>query len=212
VTDNRYTALVEVTAPPVEPVTLAVARTHCRVIAYGSPPSNPEDALISDVYLPAAREWVEGYLRRTLVQRTRRICYGRWGRALELLMPPVQSVTSVEYVDANGNVQTLAPDQYIVDLDAFVPRIVPASGVVWPELSIEVPNAVRITYVAGYPAVGSPPDFTAAIPKKFAHAILVVLGDLFENREATTTAAGVTMTVTNKTAENLLYQDRVFTL
>lgn len=204
---GSYSGLVEVTRPPVEPLTLDVARAQCRVFATGSPPSHPEDALISNLYLPAARRYVEGYLRRTLVQRQRRITYAAWVVPLELLLPPVQGVEKVEYLDVNGTLQTLPASQYVVDLDALVPRIFPALGVTWPMLA-RLPNAVRVTYIAGYPAVGSPPDYAAGVPEHFRWAIAVTLADMFENREKQNAAA----LYSNETVERLLYLDRVFTL
>ena len=54
--------------PPVEPVTLEEAKAYLRVDDYGSPATNPDDAMIQTMIV-AARETVEQVTRRSFIQR-----------------------------------------------------------------------------------------------------------------------------------------------
>jgi uncharacterized phiE125 gp8 family phage protein len=204
----RAKSIVQVTQPPIEPVTIADIHTQARMPLYGSPLGNPEDSWIESIVLPAARQWVEAYLRRTLVQRTWRENFDQFPAVIELLMPPIVSVTSIQYIDEFGAQQTLAADQYRVDVDAEPGRIMPAFGVdQWPPTAL-VSNAVTVTYKAGYPTTGSPPNYVQAIPARFKQAILLIVSDLIANREK----LSMMQLYDNATADALLYSDRVFTL
>ena len=83
---------------------------------------------------------------------------------IHLPRSPVQSVTSVQYVDTAGDTQTLAASKYRVDTKSLVPRITPAYGEVWPPTH-PVTNAVTITLVAGYG------DDPSDVPEPLKHAI-----------------------------------------
>ncbi len=73
---------------------------------------------------------------------------------------PLLSVTSIAYTDATNSPQVLDPSAYQVDTISQPGRILPAYGTVWP-VTLEVPNAVRITFVAGYSVL--PPQVAAVI-------------------------------------------------
>jgi uncharacterized phiE125 gp8 family phage protein len=96
---------------------------------------------------------------------------------IELPMPPLQSVTSVKYIDDTGSEATLAPSDYVVETWHLKGRIRPAYGLVWPTARDE-DSAVRIRFVAGY---GSAAD----VPQPIKHAILLLVGAWFRDREAT---------------------------
>ena len=184
-----------VTPPALEPITLDDAKTHVRADLS----STAEDGLLS-VLIAAARGWAEGYTNRVFVTQTwqeafdrfpsgcdtpRREGYG-WSRhplrdqsdyqAIRLGLAPVIEVTSVRYVDAAGATQTLATDQYVVDVAALPARIRPAYGVSWPTTRAQA-NAVTVEYTAGYG------DRALDVPGAIRAAILLMLGDLYANRE-----------------------------
>jgi hypothetical protein len=72
----------------------------------------------------------------------------RW--SLELPKSPLLSVTSVQYVDGSGALQTLDPSQYLVDTATKPGRVTPAFGLAWPVARRQM-DAVRVTFVAGHP-------------------------------------------------------------
>ena len=169
-------------APSVEPVSLADAKAHLRV-DFGD-----DDAIIRSLII-AARQQCEERTRRALITQTHQLildCFP--GAVLEealifggdpILLPrsPVLSVTSIQYVDDQGDTVTLSASAYRSDIYSHVPRITPAYGYTWPTTR-PVSNAVTVTYQAGY---GPDPD---DVPEGIRAAIKIMVGTWYEHREA----------------------------
>jgi len=161
-----------ITAPAVEPVDLTLAKAHCRVT------NSAEDTLLTH-YIEAARLTVDGragVLGRALITQTWELvldCFP--SEFIRLPLPPLQSVTSIKYLDPDGVEQTLDSARYLVD-NASQPGgvVVDADG--WPATD-DTANAVRIRFVAGYGATA------ASVPAPIRSAILLTVGDLYENRQ-----------------------------
>ena len=100
---------------------------------------------------------------------------GKTGYEIILPMSPVQAITSIKYIDANGVQQTLDPSQYKLDNVSEPARIVPAYGVSWPAARNEI-NSVEVTYVAGF-------GDNTAVPEGIKSWIKIRIGTLYENRE-----------------------------
>src|SRR5690606_36285460 len=73
--------------------------------------------------------------------------------------PPLQSVSSIGYVDPQGVAQTVGVADYQVDINSEPGRLVPAYGTTWPSTQC-VLGAVTIEYVAGYSDVCDVPQST----------------------------------------------------
>lgn len=174
--------------PVVEPISLEEARQHLRLDATGSPPAHPDDALIA-AQLTAAREYAENFLGRTLSVYTYELLGDEFpvaGGGIELPMPPIVGVQSIKYLDGAGVEQTLSPSDYQYQVDVgFSTYLFPAEGKTWPTTQSGVANAVRIRYEAGYDDGSSSPE-GPQLPKSIRAAILLMLGHLYWNREATT--------------------------
>jgi uncharacterized phiE125 gp8 family phage protein len=151
-----------VTKPTIEPVSLAEARAHLRI------DTSDNDAALSG-YIFAARMWCESYTRRAFMRQTWNLTIDHdWPDCIDLPLQPVSSVSSISYVDSNGDTQTLAADQYTLTgtgADNFA-RIVPAYDVTWPDLQC-VPDAITVQFVAGYGT------FTSDVPDPLRMAILL---------------------------------------
>lgn len=89
---------------------------------------------------------------------------------------PVSAVDKLEYVDTNGDTQTLAADQYETDIDSWPPRIVEAYGCVWPSIRSGL-SQVRIEISTGYGA-----DSTA-VPEDLGHAVTLLASHWFLSPE-----------------------------
>lgn len=154
-----------------ELVTLADVKTHLRV-----------DVSDEDTYIPsliaAARDKVEHYTGRTIGEKTLEGILDDFPDSdyIELLESPVQSITSIKYTDSDETENTWSSDDYISNLDIIPEKIMPAYGETWPSFIPHPTGAVRIRYVAGHTS--------ANLPDAVKHAILLVIGDLYENREA----------------------------
>jgi len=164
-----------------EPVSLATARLHLRLDTEGSPPSNPDDALVTAL-ITVAREAVENFTELTVAVNdfqmkldyfpTAEINLGTW---------PVNSITSVTYVDANGATQTISSADYALDTFSKPAQINLAYGKTWPMVRNQ-PNAVTVTFEAGYTGDTSP--VSNEMPKALKQAMLLTITDLYENRGA----------------------------
>jgi len=97
-----------------------------------------------------ARQWAEANeLGRALITQTVTEKFRTLSGELELRWPPVQSITSVVYVDSNGDSQTLSTDVYELGhhLGIGVCRLKHSQS--WPSVR-DQDDAVTVTYVAGY--------------------------------------------------------------
>lgn len=162
-------ALIRIAAPASEPLDLATAKLHCRV------DGNDDDALVTALIV-AAREQAEHETGRALVTQTWELVHDSFPEAFELRKSPIQSVTSIKYLDSTTGVeQTLAPADYLLDNAREPGYVVPGYGKAWPD-SYAVPNAVRCQYVCGY-------GNASAVPQAIKQWMLLAIGTMYAQRE-----------------------------
>lgn len=89
------------------PIPLSLLKSHLRV-------DFADDDAILALYLDAATAWMEGATRRLLSQQSRSIRMLGFEDVM-LPFPPIDSVGSVTYKDANGATQTLSASKYLLD-------------------------------------------------------------------------------------------------
>lgn len=164
-----------VTAPAVEPVTLAEARLHLK----SDTDVTADDTLISALIV-AARELAEAETRRALITQTWKLTLDEFPAdcdPIRVPRPNLLTVTGITYVDTDGATQTLASSTYTVLTDRLPGEIHLAYDEEWPETRA-VPNAVAVTFTCGYGAAAS------AVPGPIKAAMLLDIGDLYVNRES----------------------------
>lgn len=169
-------AEILVTGPVQEPVTLEDVKTQLRL------DTDDEDGWLVSV-IHAARQSVEAYTHRALVTQTWDLRIdGNWpmkngGPRIDLPRNPIQSVSWIRYQDDDGTSPepTLAATQYKVAARRNNSYIVPAYDVEWPTVR-DVPDAIRVRFVAGYDSVDD-------IPEPLIHAIRLLCSHWYENRE-----------------------------
>ena len=185
--------LVLVTPPAVEPVSLDELKAHLRINA----DQNDEDALLQH-YLTTARKYAENYTWRAFITQTWRVSFDCFPCKIEAPRPPLQEVTSLQYVDTAGDTQTLDEDLYQVDADSQPGRIIPAYGQSWPSIRSGTLNAATVTFEAGY---GDSPD---DVPEEIRQSILFLAAHLYEQREAVVIGAGISIETVPFAVESLL--------
>lgn len=160
-------------APATEPLTTAEAKTHLVV-------DHSDDDTYIDTLVAAARAYVEQYTGRQLVTATWTMDLERFpgDDFIQLPFPPLQSVTSVKYYDLSNSQQTLAASKYVV-ADSTPGRLRLVSGEAWPQVYPDRAQAVEVIFVAGYGAA-------SAVPADIKHAIKMLVGHWYENRETVT--------------------------
>lgn len=162
-------ALTLVTAPATEPVTLAEAKSHLRV-------TTTDDDVLITALIVAARESAESAMGRALITQTWDMTIDGFPPVIDVPLPPLQSVTSINYVDENGDSQTLATTEYTVDIKSSPGRLVESYGKTWPTTR-DVINAVTVRFVAGYGA-------SASVPQAIKQGMLMHIGHMYANRES----------------------------
>lgn len=158
--------LIDIAAPAAEPVSVADVKAAARIDS----DNTAFDAALAMI-LPGLRRQAEARTGRRLITQTVELVLDAFPAAeIDLLLPGVQAITSVKYLDAiDGTEQTLAADQYTLD-DASTPcRLAPAYDVEWPD-TWDTTNAVRIRFTVGYGDAASdvPEDIRLWI---IAHAV-----------------------------------------
>lgn len=175
-------SLVLKTIPVLEPITLTEAYAQERLTPTfsGSPatPSHPEDSLL-DIYIAAARQWAESVTRRAIITQTWTMTIDKFPAAGDIEIPKLelQSVTHVKYFDEDNVEQTWSDSLYQVDTSSNPGRIIPIDGEVYPSVYSRL-NAVEIEFTAGYGLDGT------TIPQNMKIAMLMLMGHLYQNREA----------------------------
>jgi uncharacterized phiE125 gp8 family phage protein len=187
-----------VTEPPFEPVALSDVYLHLRLDTEGSPETHPDDSRL-ERHITSARKLVEAMSRRALIRQTLRLSMpafpvsdDTWAissrrntltRVIRLPRPPISSVTSVTYYDADNTLQTLDASNYYIT-DEQVPELRFTSTFSSPTV-YDRPDAVRVNYIAGYTPAGSPPttqqDYAAEVPDGLKDAILLGVQLLYDD-------------------------------
>ena len=196
------TSLLRTIDPTVEPITLDEAKQQSRVTV-------TDDDAWFPAKIAVARSYVETQTGRALLQQTWRASFSHFPRfhrgvahdsfygygsgygfacsefgwimpgALLLPRPRLIGIGSVQYYDSYGAQHTLDPSQYTVAMDSEPASLQPTVGSWWPATQSGRPDAVQVTYTAGY---GSTAD---AVPGDLQLAQLLLIAHWYENREAT---------------------------
>lgn len=116
----------------------------------------------------SSREWeVERWLKQAiamvesdncvaLMTQTLKQTFDCFPGVIELARWPVQSISSITYVDPDGVTQTLSSALYSSYIHGPPVRIRPAYGQSWPGTRV-APEAVAVTFVAGYASIAAVP-------------------------------------------------------
>lgn len=192
-------SLTLVTAPLVEPITIEDARAHLRLDASGSPAQHPDDLLVESL-ISVAREYVENFTGRCLCATTYALRVPSLTGTIELPKPPATDILSVEYFE-DGLLVPVDPSVYELGKSiSWKSYLKLAYDQEWPSSAEAI-----ITYVAGYNLEGESPAENQ-LPKSLKAAMLLLIGHLYENREAT---APITITQIPLGIESLIRPYRI---
>jgi uncharacterized phiE125 gp8 family phage protein len=167
-------AVYEVVTPATElPVALTALKDH---ISYDADDRDAELAALLHRAVRHVEELAGVRLMATTVREYRdQFGTARWGCPIELAVGPVQSVSSITYVDEAGATQTLDAADYQVDAVSVPARVAPAWGQSWP-LARRQFNSVAITYVVGV-------TDRADVPASAEQLVLLIAGKWFDGCE-----------------------------
>lgn len=198
------TRVTRITQPEII-VSLDEAKRHLRV-------EHGEDDAYIDGLIAVAQGHIDGpdcWLGRSIGVQVLELrgpsFQGFTGGGIVLPYGPVLDLQSVVYRAADGASVTLDASAYRLDDDALLP----ADDRMWPVTQLRS-DAVRVRYRAGYPKAGEPAKTT--VPAPIRHAILLMVGDLYANRESGSVGPVYATAKMPTTVENLLMPFRVWRL
>jgi uncharacterized phiE125 gp8 family phage protein len=163
---NGWSRLVRVTAPASPVISLAEAKKHLRVL-------HDDDDTEIEAFVAAATAMIEGPngIGIALSSQTWRLSLDHFPCEIIVPLGPVISIDGISYTKEDGTSGTT--DRWRVDMDSQPCRIWPPYDGAWPVSRCE-PGAVKVTFTAGF----------TTIPADLKAAILLLVGHLYENREA----------------------------
>ena len=159
---------VLVITPPAPVVTLDEAKAHLRL----GGDDGGEDTLIAAMIAAATAtiDGPDGWLGRAIGVQTleARLDLGAWPQLISLSYPPISSIVSVTYLDANRQPVVADAGTYELIGNDVIAIGAPAWANAWSGA-----EALRVRFIAGYPEVPAP----------IRAAILLMVGDLYRFRE-----------------------------
>ncbi len=170
-----------ITAPNNEPITFDDLMKHQRRFDLGS----DEETYYQDLIIPAVVNYFEENLSRRLITQEWQLILPCFPRNSEILIPfpPLQSISSIEYTDIDGENKELAADKYYIygniGSNSYSSReygrIALFSGENFPNTK-NIRNAVRVNFICGYG------DEAEDIPPALRLAMLMLANHWSENR------------------------------
>lgn len=173
------------TKPIEQPLTKEEVKLHLRV------DFDEDDSLIK-ILIPAATQYAEKYMRRALITQTWTLFLDDFppgsssffiDQSFETLnteiiiipLPPLQSITTVKYIDNDGVQQTLAASDFQFDKESDPARLAPSFSKTWPITRNQL-NAVEIEFITGY-------GLAVSVPEPIKQGLFLIIGHWYENRE-----------------------------
>ncbi len=165
-------SLEESTAPASEPLMVPDLKEWLRV----EQDELDDDLLLANL-ITAARKHFTEITNRAFVNTTYKLRLDKFPfEPIKLPVSPLSSVTSVTYLDTDGNSQTWAAGEYDVDIYDFVGSVRPSENESYPATQ-NVIQSVTVEFVAGYGA-----DATS-VPLDIITALKIFIAGLYEHRE-----------------------------
>jgi uncharacterized phiE125 gp8 family phage protein len=187
-----------IAGPAQEPLTLEEAKRFLRIT------TNAEDDDVLAI-VAAARKRIERGTELALITQTVEVKLDRfWGHgALELPMPPLQSVESITYLDEAGAEQVLDPATYKVSTHRKPGRVWLAYDKSWPATNPER-ECVTVTFKAGF---GDEPEDVFAQAPNLLHAMRMLCAHYDRHRPAV--LAGKAPELVPEGVETLMAGERI---
>ena len=135
-----------------------------------------EDSLLTQ-YINTTKDYIENYTNLALVSKTFCMYLDNFpsNNYIDLWLYPVNSITSIQYVDADGDTNTLSSGDYTLFNNIKPNRIYLDYGKSWPTSTLRSAQGVIITAQAG--------TNSSTIAEPIIQAALLLISNFYENRE-----------------------------
>lgn len=166
------------TAALIEPVTLDEVKRHIRIDI-----DNTDDDDYLETLITVSRQRVEAITWRKLISQTWYAYLDDWpsGNYIEMPFGKLQSTPTppvITYTDDAGSATIWSSSEYIVGTDYQKGRITLDDGYTWPNENLYPSSPIKIEFVCGYGLLAT------TVPAQIKHAMKIILGEMFENRES----------------------------
>jgi uncharacterized phiE125 gp8 family phage protein len=173
--------LTLVTAPATALIDLPTIKEHCRVAT-----GTAEDDYLTGLIAMATAEidGRDGWLGRALITQDWQLTLDAFpcGRdPITIPLPPLQSVISITYIDANGDEQELDIEDDIIIVEDEPALIYPIDGASWPSVK-DTPAAVNIVFRCGY-GDSAKEGAVFVVPPQILHHVKMRVNDFYDNRQ-----------------------------
>lgn len=186
------------TEPIIRPITREEVKDHLRI----DQTNTSEDAFI-DTLILMATEYYQSRSWRQLITATYIQRFDDFPAfSFELRKPPLQSITSIKYIDENEVEQTLATSVFEVDTFSEVGKVQEADGESFPTVNTQL-NAVKVEYKAGFG------DTRGDVPDLIKSTIKLIVAHFYENRDMVRVTTGVSEIPIPQAIANLIDQNSI---
>ena len=169
------------TAPAVEPLSLAEAKAFLRV-------EHADDDDVIAALISASRIHVEAQTRRALITQNWRLTIDNWpadGR-LKVAPAPLRELAAARVYDVGGAAHPIDTNSFVVDAGAsvlaFAPWALPPPG--------RIAAGIELDVVAGYG------DAASDVPEPLRQAIRMLTAHWYDNRGLAASGAGAILPMT----------------
>lgn len=154
------------TKPDGLPVTVDNVKSQLRLTHHD------DDEMLQKIIIPAAVNWAETFMDRAILTQTWELTLDEFP-PWEIKLPKgiLQSVIQIQYIDQNGNTQTLTgpttspagTDYQELTTRDYGGRVKPQANGSWPGTKSHTYDAVTIRMTVGYDQVNVPPEIMQGI-------------------------------------------------
>lgn len=162
---------VTVTAAEAEPVDLAKAKQYLRIDA-GDESFDDE----VETFIAASRAEIEQICNTRMITQQVLLVANGFSDLQHLPIGPVLEIVTIEYIDANGDEQLLAAENYELVAGILDAQVIGVPGFAWPAIAKRA-DAVRVTATVGYGDAGTD------LPRDLYFVILQAIRAKFDGRE-----------------------------
>lgn len=162
-----------ITAPATLPVTIDEVASHIRVS------DDPDETYYLTSLIDSAAAYIDGVygMGFCMMPQTLELMIDQFTNTIKIPVYPVSSVVSIKYIDTEGTEQTLEESKYTLNSYGNMPTVAPSYNEQWPSTR-NISGAVKIQFIAGF----------SALPQDLKHAVLLLVGHWYDNREAATSS------------------------
>lgn len=153
------------------PLSLDEVKDHLRI------ESTDHDSYLAAL-IATVTDQCEQWFGRSFITQSYTFKRTRWEVEFRLPKPPFIALTSFSYIDKDGNSTNLVLDtDYKIDTSGTSAIVYMLSDFDYPELHEDTRTPITVVYESGYGAA-------ADVPSMFKHYMLVIVGNLYLQRES----------------------------